>query len=188
MNDLSPEDLRELLEYDPLTGRFRWKKRDIRWFTTARAMRAFNTQFAGEPALTADDGNGYRHGQILMRNYKAHRVAWAHYHGKWPTGQIDHIKGSEKGDGISNLRDVPHLKNAQNQKRSSANTSGVTGISFHKASGRFNATITVGGKKKSLGYFDNLEDAARARKSAEAEHGFHPNHGRTPESIEGEES
>lgn len=178
MYDLSPEDVRELLDYDPTTGLFTWRKRTRKWFTTERAMKGFNTQFAGKPALTANDGNGYRHGQIMMRNYKAHRVAWAHYHGKWPTGQIDHIEGPIKGDGVSNLRDVSHQVNAKNQKRSSANTTGVTGVTFHKASGKFHAYINVGGKRKSLGYFDSLEGAADARKIADVQHGFHPNHGR----------
>ncbi len=51
--------------------------------------------------------------------------------------------------------------------RMSNNTSGVRGVSFDKASGRWDARIAIGGKSIRLGKFDNLEDAARARRQAE---------------------
>jgi hypothetical protein len=47
-----------------------------------------------------------------------------------------------------------------------------------KRCGRFEAYITIGGRKKTLGTFERIEDAIRARDSANREHGFHKNHGR----------
>jgi hypothetical protein len=41
------------------------------------------------------------------------------------------------------------------------------------------ATIHVNSKENHLGLFENKEDAIVARKKAEFEYGFHPNHGQT---------
>ena len=53
------------------------------------------------------------------------------------------------------------------KKIRSTNTSGVTGVSWSKRKGRWEATITFQGKKHHLGFYNNLEDAAAARKKAE---------------------
>jgi hypothetical protein len=44
----------------------------------------------------------------------------------------------------------------------SSNTSGYKGVSWHKNSGRWQATIKYGPVRKHLGYFDNVQDAAKA--------------------------
>ena len=43
---------------------------------------------------------------------------------------------------------------------------------------KWRAQIRVDGKRKHLGYFDTFDDAVAARKAAEIEHNYHPNHGR----------
>lgn len=52
-------------------------------------------------------------------------------------------------------------------KKSSRNTSGHKGVSWEKRSGKWHAYIGIKGKNKHLGYFDDLEDAVKARKEAE---------------------
>ena len=42
------------------------------------------------------------------------RISWCHYHGKWPTHDIDHINGKRWDNRIENLRDVPHDVNCRN--------------------------------------------------------------------------
>ena len=50
------------------------------------------------------------------------------------------------------------------------NTSGHKGVTFNKSADRWQAKIGNGqGKYKHLGYFKTMEDAIKARKSAEAE-------------------
>lgn len=56
---------------------------------------------------------------------------------------------------------------------------GVTGVSYSKRDDVFIAYIGVNKKTKVLGRFKTIKDAAEARKAAEAELGYHENHGRT---------
>ena len=70
--------------------------------------------------------------------------------------------------------------NSMNAARPSHNTSGHIGVSFEKRRKRWEAHIGVPGtgRKKRLGYFDEIEEAVAARKAAERQFGYHKNHGR----------
>ena len=46
------------------------------------------------------------------------------------------------------------------------NTSGVRGVSWHAGRGKWCARISDGGKMKTVGYYDTIDDAARARAEA----------------------
>jgi len=74
---------------------------------------------------------------------------------------------------------VTQAINLRNQKLRKTNSSGVCGVYWHKGCGKWYACIHVNYKNKHLGYFVNKEDAIAARKQAEFEYGFHPNHGQT---------
>lgn len=54
------------------------------------------------------------------------------------------------------------------RKPYASSSSGVRGVSWHKARKKWLARITFQGKSFHLGYFSDLNDAARARKEAEA--------------------
>ena len=60
-----------------------------------------------------------------------------------------------------------NLARIKNKEVQTNNTSGCTGVSFHKVKGQWYARISFKGKSHSLGYFDKMEDAIRARKKAE---------------------
>lgn len=49
----------------------------------------------------------------------------------------------------------------------SNNTTGVTGVSYHKKSGKYRASLSVRGKKYWLGAFDTIEQAKAAREYGE---------------------
>lgn len=60
-----------------------------------------------------------------------------------------------------------NVNRIKNKKVQVNNTSGYTGISYHKGRDMWYARICFRGKTYSLGYYDKIEDAVRARKRAE---------------------
>lgn len=81
--------------------------------------------------------------------------------------KVDHINHKKNNNRKSNLRFATVSQNAMNQKLSSNNTSGVKGVSWNKEQGKWSSQIMLNRKNKFLGYFDNFEDAVKARKEAE---------------------
>ena len=174
-NPMKPETLRKFFDYNPNTGVLTHRPRSADCFSADRFARAWNARFAGKPAGSLG-GKGYFQVVVDGRVMQAHRVAWAIATGKDPA-EIDHINGDKSDNRLSNLRDVSHQENGRNLKRSRNNSSGVTGVGWNHLFGKWQARITVGGRSKSLGYFNCLASAANARKRAEEIYGFHPNHG-----------
>lgn len=62
-----------------------------------------------------------------------------------------------------------NLKTIASSAMYSSNTSGVRGVSWHKRRKKWQARITFRGRTISLGYYDNLDDAQKARERAEEE-------------------
>jgi hypothetical protein len=58
---------------------------------------------------------------------------------------------------------------ARNIRVQKNNLTGVKGVGFNKASGKYWARIMTDGKSKLIGYFSQLEDARQARLKAETE-------------------
>ena len=67
----------------------------------------------------------------------------------------------------SNLEFKTRLDNMKNQAMRNTNTSGTTGVSWHKKYQQWSAQICVNYKQIHLGLFDKKEDAIAARKEAE---------------------
>ena len=164
------ELMRQLLACNPETGLLTWLPRK-------GGARGWNARHSGKAAFTAYDGNGYRHGTIFDRKFKAHRVIWALHYGEWPES-IDHINGIRDDNRVANLRSVTQKENTRNQKIRSNNTSGVMGVCWDKQACKWRAQITAGGRNISIGVFTDFDDAVAARNAADIKHGFHANHGR----------
>lgn len=176
--------LHELLRLDEASGRLYWRHRDVKHFkatarrTQAQAAVLWNARYAGKEALTALHSEGYRRGKILGSFFFAHRVIYAMVHGDWPRLYVDHLSGVGTDNHFKNLRDVSKRENQRNAAISIANTSGVLGVYWSRKSGKWVAQISSNGKQIFLGQFENINDAAAARKAADVSHGFHANHGR----------
>lgn len=104
---------------------------------------------------------------------RAHIVAFLLVTGKWPSGEIDHINGSRFDNRWQNLRHVTRKENAKNNAMRCDNTSGVTGVVWHRQAQKWWARIGT----KSLGTFDSLEDARAVRLAAQADDGYTERHG-----------
>lgn len=176
--------LKQLLDLDPVTGNLFWKSRDASGFegTPKRSATAlanhWNVARAGKPALNCKTAAGYFSGRIDDKFFLAHRVVFALCNGHWPLQFIDHVNGCRSDNRPENLRDVSHLENQLNKQLPAVNTSGVIGVQWSAPHQKWRAVIKHQGKRKHLGMFASLEEAALARRNAEATLGFHKNHGR----------
>lgn len=189
MGRLPPPDvLRELLRYEPETGKLFWRRRDVKWFKPSAhkngvrsagwAMNNWNAKFADKEAFTCRQKSGYFTGAVLAIPLVAHRVAFSIYHNREIVGEIDHISGAKGDNRIANLREVDHTGNARNVSLYSSNTSGTPGVMWEKSHQAWAAKINFNGKQRRIGRYKRKEDAIAARKHAETVHGYHPNHGR----------
>lgn len=178
-SDITPELCRQLLRYEPETGKLFWLPRPREMFPTQRGTSTWNSRYANQEAFTALS-RGYHVGRIFDMMFRRNRLAWVIHHGEWPIDgyDVDHVNGNPSDDRIANLRAVPHHVNNQNNRKPTNNSSGFVGVSPCKKSRKWEAYITANKKHIRIGTFDTLEAASVARKAAEVELGFHPNHGR----------
>jgi len=171
--------IREMLEYRD--GNLYWKVRPVGHFVSKNAMSAWNGRWVGTQA-GATDSNGYKVLAIsiggVTKYHRVHRIVWAVVNGVWPSGQIDHINQDRSDSRIENLRDVAQSINQRNAKRSKRNTSGVTGVSWNKSSGKWIAHCRLQGKQVCLGTFVSIDDAATAVKAFRSANGYSEIHGR----------
>jgi hypothetical protein len=148
--DLTADDVRELLEYDPLTGLMTWTNAAAR--NKGRIAGCINNQ-------------GYRVILIGRRQYNAHRLAWLHYYGRWPNGPLDHIDCDRANNAIANLRECSPSNNAQNRRTAVTNMLGIKGVRQTDKQ-RFRAQIRVHGYNIYLGTFPTAEEASQAYETA----------------------
>lgn len=175
-NNITAEQVRSAVLYDPETGHFVWRDRRPEDFRSRQAYGAWKaTRKLG--VLGLECPIGYLRITIGNRSYLAHRLAWLYVYGKWPTHTIDHINHIRSDNRIANLRDVPNAENHKNLRRGKANKTGVTGVRYLQKYGTWNAFIWQNGKRLGLGNFPDIDSAAAARKSAEKHLAYHPNHG-----------
>jgi hypothetical protein len=154
---LTAEQVRELLDYDPETGRFTWR-------IAPRGHKA------GSQAGCIDS-YGYVVIRIAGAGHKAHRLAWLIAYGEWPDDQIDHINGERSDNRIANLRSLTNQGNQQNRRTAHrGNSSGLLGVSPKR--GKWRAQIKVDGEKRHIGMFDTPEAAHAAY--LEAKRKLHP--------------
>lgn len=154
MPPLTQEQLKAVLRYDPSTGEFTW-------------IQCLKPELNGSKAGHVNS-HGYIAVKIKGKHLTAHRLAWLYMTGQWPKYMVDHIDGNRANNAWGNLRDVPRSVNNQNiRSPNRRNTwSRLLGVSYHGASGKFEASLTVtkdGRKRKMyLGLHKTQEEAHEA--------------------------
>lgn len=150
---LTQANLREILEYFPDTGIFRWK--------VSRPPRAVAGAIAG-----FENGSGYIKISIGGKRYYAHRLAFLWMSGSAPS-EIDHINHCRSDNRWANLR-------AADRSSNTSNVAGRSGI--RQRYGRWYARFC----HTHLGSFKTKEEAISARRHAELRAaGLDPNESRT---------
>lgn len=152
-NELTAEEvlalLLPLLEYQPLTGLFIWRRSN----KFAKHVKA--GMVAGHVHK-----DGYTRINVVGRQRKAHRLAWLFTYGEWPIGQVDHKNGAKSDNRISNLRDTDNRGNGSNKQHHRDGK--PVGVGFQKNTGMWRARIKIDGKERFLGDFTDMSAAALA--------------------------
>ena len=162
------QNLKLLCHYDPITGVFK-RIRKITW-----VGNIINSESIPNKVTCF----GYYQLNIFGRPYAVHRLIFLYVTGRFPERDVDHINGDRTDNRWVNLREVTRRENMMNVGIRSNNTTGVTGVSKRKDTGKYIAYVDIEGQRIRLGNFDTLDAATEARAKASEQHGFHENHGR----------
>lgn len=180
--ELTAEFFDQYLFYNESTGWLHWRQRGVDHFPNEHQMKVWNSRQALSPAgTTKSHPIGYGKVQITLagKTFSAHRIialmtGMIEFYGS--PELVDHIDGNPANNKKDNLRTVSHEINLRNQKRRRTNK-GVSGVNFHEASRKWQASIGRGsGKSKLIGYFDDRFEAICARKSEEIRLGYTQRH------------
>lgn len=149
---LTPERLRQLINYDHATGNF------TQGTSTPRNHR---NQPNGKIGAMC---NGYVAISLDGARVTAARVAFFWMNGRWPAALMDHINGDPGDNRWCNLREATRAQNMHNYRRPRNNTSGVKGVQFKRD--RWYATIKVNRRVIWLGSYSTRRDAHEAYRTA----------------------
>lgn len=147
---MTQERLKELLDYDPETGAFRWR------VANSRAVKV--GQVAG--CIKSD---GYAGITVDGRRYMAHRIAWFYVYGQFPKHYIDHKNHIRSDNRLYNLREATPSESAAHR---GCWRNGLKGCHLN---GRWQARIRKNSKHIHLGYFDTEQEAHEAYMKAAKE-------------------
>ena len=151
MSNIDCNQLREILEYQPETGLFFWKK---------KRNGISVGQLAG-----GKDRDGYIRIRIDNVKYAAHRLAWMYIHNDFPKNFIDHINGIKSDNRICNIRDVTRSENMQNLFKPQGRNIYI-GVYKNQNANTWYSKIEINGKQIRLGTFKTPEEANIAYKKA----------------------
>ena len=159
---LSQSRLREVLSYDPETGKFTW-------------IVSLGTAKVGS-VTGCPNSEGYIIIGIDSMLYRAHRLAFLYMTGSIPI-EVDHGNHNRSDNRWKNLNSADRKSNSRNSSMSINNTSGFKGVFWHEERNKWGAYISVDGKRIHLGLFTDKSDAIKARQAANLKYNYHPNHG-----------
>lgn len=165
---LTQERLKELILYNPDTGKFTWR---------------VNT---GSVVTGGNAGCKRPDGYIMIRVdgelYYAHRLANLYIEGSFPDNMIGHLRGDRSDNRWDSLSNVTNQENCKDQKLKTTNKSGICGVYLGKpyrdGSEKWQAQIKVDGKSTHLYKGPSFDEACRLRKEAEIKYKFHEDHGK----------
>jgi len=149
---ITSSELKQTLEYLPLTGDFISKVNRGKW-------KIGKIVGCARP-------DGYKKIKINGIGYLAHQLAFLYMTNSW-VDLIDHIDRNPSNNCWSNLREATCAINTINTDLRADNTSGIKGVGWDKKNKKWLAQICVDGKAKNLGRFTDIIEAIKTRTDAE---------------------
>ena len=125
----------------------------------------------GRFTVLAEHSHGYLRVYLDCKDTYVHRLV-AEYFCEGRTderNQVNHIDGNKANNNYTNLEWVTNQENMNHAvindlhvrgKKHKHNTSGYVGVTSNKKTGKYQAQISVNGKKQYLGVFKTAEEAA----------------------------
>lgn len=139
---LTQDRLKELLEYNPDTGKF-------------TRIKAAGPRKTGESP--GHMNSGYLYITIDNVTYPAHRLAFLYQTGAYPNSDVDHINMIRSDNRIENLRIVNRRQNMLNMRSHRDSELGKKNIFFRKDTNTYSVRATAEGRYRSFGCYKDLE-------------------------------
>jgi len=157
---LTASRVRELLDYDPDTGEFRWRPR--------LNNPQFNARLAGK--IAGHEEEGYWRIRFDGRNHAAARLAWLYMKGWLPKSDVDHRDGNGLNNRFANLRAcTTKSQNRVNQRMPQQRGSHPVGCCWIESRKKWQVYIGANRQRIFVGLFDSRAAAERAYLDAAAE-------------------
>lgn len=146
MSSLTHARVLRLFDYDAATGNLTWK--------ISESNRIKVGAVAGAVAA-----NGRRYIGVDGERQLAHRLVWFHQKAEWPSENLAPANGDYLDTRIANLIEQTAQETVAKGRLRSTNTSGVKGVWFDKARGKWAVQTVSNYRTKFHGRFDTLEEA-----------------------------
>lgn len=153
-NELTQERVRELFDYDELTG-------DL-----IRIAKKKGSKGVGSIAGCLGK-RGYCYVAIDGKSYRTHRIIWLWHYGYTPENNLDHINRVKTDNRIENLREVNQSENLRNTVIRSDNKTGVKGVRWDKRDKSWVSTIKYNKEHNHLYQGRDIVEAVAHRLAAE---------------------
>lgn len=112
---------------------------------------------------------------IDKKTYMIHRLVYLFYYGNMPK-IIDHIDNDRSNNRIENLREATQQQNCLNRATHKNNAVGCKNVHWDKGVKKWRVGLSVNRKRKTIGYFSDLELAMLVAEEARIK--FHGNFAR----------
>lgn len=147
--EISQEELKRVLDYNPKTGVFTWKIAPC-----GHGVKKGSVAGCLHP-------RGWRYIRYRYHGHAEHRLAFLYMTGSMPDF-VDHKDRNRSNNSWSNLRESDPLSNSVNQGIRIDNKSGYKGVHFCKDRNKWRAGVRFKGVQIDLGRYDTAVEAAEA--------------------------
>lgn len=142
---ISVDEVKRLFSYDPQTG------------VVSRLVSRGGATL-GPVGLDQKEGE-YPKVTICGHCFRLHQIAWVLMTGEWADGAIDHKNRDRSDNRWRNLRLATPAQNLLNTSAHARSQTGLKGVSWHKASGKWRVQVNHGGRVVFTGLAQDLEVA-----------------------------